>query len=86
MDCLLKLQDIDPGIPLFYVKVILYGLIPIILGLICSFVWYIIYLFKKVCQGVEIDVVQNLRVTFYIVVYLTYPSITNLCFSLFNCF
>ena len=86
IDCLFKLKDIDPGISLFYVKVIIYGLIPIIVGLISCVIWYMVYFYKKKIQNVDIDVLLNIRVTCYIVVYVTYPSIANLCFSLFNCF
>ncbi len=71
---------------LFFVKVILFGLIPVFVGLITSLLWYLIYLYKFYVQGLIIDLKLNIKVTIFIVVYLTYPSITNLSLQLFNCF
>ena len=71
---------------MFFIKVIVYGLMPIISMLIAGFVWFIFYMVRYYRDGVEVNIKQNMRVTFLIIVYLMYPSITNLSFSLFNCF
>lgn len=71
---------------LFFVKVILYGLIPVFVGIFASIIWYIIYLYKFHVHGLLINLQLNIKVTFFIVVYLTYPTITNLSLQLFNCF
>ena len=71
---------------LFFVKVILYGLIPVLVGIFASIIWYLIYLYKFHIQGLLINLQLNIKVTFFIVVYLTYPTITNLSLQLFNCF
>jgi hypothetical protein len=63
---------------LFFVKVLLFGLIPVLVGILASFIWYIIYLHKFHVHGLIINVQNNIKVTFFIVVYLTYPTITDL--------
>lgn len=63
---------------LFFVKVILYGLIPVLVGILASILWYLIYLYKFYVHGLKINLEIDIKVTFFIVVYLTYPTITNL--------
>lgn len=78
MDCVFRLSEIEPGMSLFFLKVILYGLVPVFVGLITSLLWYAIYLYKYHVQGLLINLQLNIKVTFFIIVYLTYPTITNL--------
>jgi hypothetical protein len=68
----------DPEMSLFFVKVILYGLIPVFVGIFASIIWYLIYLYKFHVHGLLINLQLNIKVTFFIVVYLTYPTISNL--------
>lgn len=85
-DCIAKLMGFEIKTSMFYIKVIVYGLMPLIATLIAGFVWFIIYMVKYYRNGVVVDIKQNIRVTFFIIVFLFYPSITNLSFSLFDCF
>jgi hypothetical protein len=71
---------------MYFIKVIIFGLMPIFGLIIAAIIWYIIYLFKYYREGAHIRYKKNLRVTFYTILYLMYPSISNLSFSLFNCF
>ena len=86
MDCVFRITEIDVSMSLFFLKVILFGLLPILVGLGTSLIWYLIYLYKFYVQGLIINLRLNIQVTFFIVVYLTYPTITNLSLQLFNCF
>ena len=63
---------------LFFAKVILYGLIPVLVGILTIIIWYLIYLYKFHVHGSLINLWLNIKVTFFIVVYLTFPTITNL--------
>jgi len=85
-DCIAKQMGFEVKTSMFFIKVIVYGLMPLISILIAGCFWFIIYIVKKYRDGVEINIKQNIRVTFFIIVYLMYPSISNLSFSLFNCF
>ena len=85
MDCVFRITEIDVEMSLFFLKVILFGILPILVGLGTSLIWYLIYLYKFYVQGLIINLRLNIQVTFFIVVYLTYPTITNLSLQLFNC-
>lgn len=78
MDCVFRITEIDVEMSLFFLKVILFGILPILVGLGTSLIWYLIYLYKFYVQGLIINLRLNIQVTFFIVVYLTYPTITNL--------
>lgn len=58
---------------------------PVAFSLIAGILWIFVYLYKK-AKGETINLLQNVAVTTYVIIYLMYPSITNLTFSLFNCF
>eukprot|EP00347_Sterkiella_histriomuscorum_P003887 403362564 len=72
------------GMPLFYIKLLIAGLLPIILSTFAGLVWFLIYL-KKKSSGKEINLKQNIMVTSFIFIYLCYPIITNQNFSAFSC-
>jgi hypothetical protein len=71
---------------MFFIKVIVSGLMPFIGVIIASIMWSLIYLYKKYKDNYIIQFKQNIKVTFIIIAYLIYPTICNLCFSLFNCY
>jgi hypothetical protein len=65
---------------MFFIKVIVYGLMPLISMHIAGYVRIIFYMVKCYREGAEINIKQDMRVAFFIIVYLIYPSITNLSF------
>ncbi len=71
---------------MFYIKVIVSGVMPFIGVSIATLFWFIIYFYKKYKHNHVIELKQNIKVTFIIITYLIYPTICNLCFSLFNCY
>jgi hypothetical protein len=85
-DCIAKQMGFEVKTSMFFIKVIVYGLMPLISMLIAGLVWFIFYMVKYYRYGVEVNIKLNMRVTFFVIIYLMYPSITNLSFSLFNCF
>ena len=89
LDCFLLKSGLDiryfDKFPIFYIKTILYSLIPILVGSLGAFLWFCIYYgAKKVSQRV-IEVRTNIIVTYYIVTFIVYPVISTASFSLFNC-
>ena len=85
-DCIAKQLELEINTSMFFVKVIIYGLMPLFGGIIAGIVWSLVYFYRYYKDGIEINLKQNLRVTIFIILYLMYPSISNLSFSLFNCF
>lgn len=88
LDCYLNMSTfshLTRILPSFYLKVLLFGLIPIMFGLISTVIWILIGFLMKKLRDREIDVRLNIEVTFFIIVFIAYPSITTLSFSLFNC-
>ena len=85
-DCIAKQLGIETNTSMFFIKVIIYGLMPLISSFFAGIIWFVIYFVKLYKDGIEIQLKQNIKVTFFIIVYLMYPSISNLSFSLFNCF
>jgi cytochrome bd-type quinol oxidase subunit 2 len=69
----------------FYFKVIAYGVAPIIIAIFAGIFWTIIYICKKKQQRKRFKLRRLITQTIFIVIYLLYPTITNLSFSLFNC-
>jgi hypothetical protein len=70
--------------PTFYIKVLSFGLLPLVAITLSWLVWKPVDVIKRL-RGKRINLVQNARVTAFILIYLMYPTITNLSFSLFNC-
>ena len=71
--------------PTIYIKTIVYALFPIIIGTFAAVAWYCIhYVIKKFSQRVT-QVKNNIRVTYYIISFISYPMILSVTFSLFNC-
>jgi hypothetical protein len=86
IDCFIiksGLKNITENIPTLYIKVIVFGLLPIGLGLIASILWMVFYFLVK--NNKEMQVRQNIMVTVFIITFIAYPTITSLTFSLFNC-
>ena len=52
---------------MFFIKVIVYGLMPLISMLIAGLVWFIFYMVKYYRDGVEVNIKVNMRVTFFII-------------------
>jgi hypothetical protein len=69
----------------FYIEVVKYGLMPIALSLVAAILWYFYYLYKKMKYEIDVDLSQNLKVTIFVIIYLMYPTISNVSFSLLNC-
>lgn len=79
-------QSIDEdGYSSFYYKVIAYGVAPIFISFISAIAWSLIYLCKKKKAQRKFNLQRKITQTAFIVIYLLYPTITNLSFSLFNC-
>jgi hypothetical protein len=75
----------------FY-EILLVGLLPIAFGLLSSLIWLASLLVKKFRSRTTTDwkdwlMDLRLRVSanIFVIVQVLYPSITNACFSLFNC-
>jgi hypothetical protein len=84
-DCLYRLGGMNFNMSNFYVEVIKYGLLPIVASGIGALVWYLIQQYR-LWRGQEgLKLRQNIVVTVFVIVYLMYPTISNMSFSLFNC-
>ncbi|CDW71406.1 UNKNOWN [Stylonychia lemnae] len=73
------------GMPIFFFKVLMFGLLPIMLSLISSMLWIGLYTYKKYLYGKAFNLKQYITVTAFIFIYLCYPIITNQTFALFSC-
>ena len=72
--------------PTIYIKAICYGLSPITVVFFFTIFWVIIMKIRvKIDQKQATTLLQNVRVTSYIIIYVLLPTIANVCFSLFNC-
>ncbi|TNV74882.1 hypothetical protein FGO68_gene8180 [Halteria grandinella] len=69
----------------FYYKVIAYGVAPILISLCSAAFWSLLYLCKTQRQRRKFKLLRYISQTSLIIIYLLYPTITNLSFSLFNC-
>jgi hypothetical protein len=58
---------------------------PILVSFLAAVLWYLYYLYKKMKSSDEVDVLQNIKVTIFVIIYLMYPTISNVSFSLLNC-
>lgn len=73
--------DINP----FYMKVIGFGILPVLISALGGLAWILIY---RVClkfKRAVIDVRVNLVVTVFVIIFLCYPIVTNLTFALYSC-
>ena len=84
--CIYRQTGIDSALTSFYIEVIKYGLLPIICSAIAALLWYLYSIYKRKKYDQAINLKQNIIVTSFVIVYLLYPTISNLCFSLFNCY
>lgn len=85
-DCIYKQTGFSAGVPTIYIEVIKYGLMPVFFSFFAAAVWYLIHLYQLRYNKVRINLKRNVIVSTFVIIYLVYPSITNLSFSLFNCF
>jgi hypothetical protein len=87
-DCIYKQTGFNAGVSTFYIEVIKYGLMPIVFSAFAALVTYGLdqYRAYRGYTHNRINLKQTITVTTFVLVYLTYPSITNLSFSMFNCF
>jgi hypothetical protein len=78
-------KNTEGGFSTFYYKVIAYGVAPIVISLIASILWTMLYVCKKKKHRRRFKLSLTIKQTALIVIYLLYPTLTNLSFSLFNC-
>lgn len=83
--CMYRQLGIDNGMSPFYFEVIKYGTMPIILSILAAFFWYLWGIYKRYKTGTEINYTLSLKVTVFVIIYLMYPTISNMSFSLINC-
>ncbi|TNV87899.1 hypothetical protein FGO68_gene396 [Halteria grandinella] len=86
-DCMMLKSGLsnNTGVSTFYYKVIAYGVAPIFATLIAAAFWYVIYLLKTPKKQRKYKLKRQIIQTSFIIIYLLYPTITNLSLSLFNC-
>jgi hypothetical protein len=72
----------DNGIPVFFQKLIMYGLQPILLLLACIAFWGIV---GKVKGYSRVEFRGKLISTMIVVLFLVHPDIAKIMFSSFNC-
>eukprot|EP00347_Sterkiella_histriomuscorum_P016197 403354113 len=83
-DCVFYQLGMAKSSSSFYIKVIMYGLLPIGLSIIGAMFWGVVYGFYKL-KGKQIDLVQFILVTCFVFIFIIYPQITSISFGLFNC-
>jgi hypothetical protein len=89
IDCFITKSEfpiITDYIPAIYLKVIFFGILPIVCGMIAAIIWFIIHLVYLRLTGLQTQLKMNIQVTVFIILFIAYPIITTMCFSLFNCF
>lgn len=79
------------SINLYYLKVITFGMLPVILTSFAVVVWIFIYTFmrmrnhkNKIIYTYQ-DFKVKIQVTSQIIIFICYPNITNLAFDMFSC-
>jgi len=71
-------------VSIFYIEVVKFGILPILVSFLAAVLWYLYYLYKKSSSS-DVNVMQNIKVTIFVIIYLMYPTISNASFSLLNC-
>lgn len=71
--------------PHAFLRAIIYGVLPIVMSFIGALAWLLI---KYTCKRRNRDftIKDKIWVTAFVFVFLFYPMITKVNFSLFNCF
>ncbi len=71
--------------PTLYTKALMFGIMPVIFGIIAAFVLVII---KIACKrkSPTFRLIEKIIVTFFVLIYVLNPIIIKINFSLFNCF
>ncbi|CDW75737.1 UNKNOWN [Stylonychia lemnae] len=69
----------------FYIKVIMFGLMPIFFSLLGALFWVIVRFTCKRGPNNSFDLSQNILVTSFVFIFILYPQITSISFGLFNC-
>lgn len=66
-------------ISMFYIKVIIFGILPLALSIFAAIIWYIAYKVQEIRTSLpsKMNLKQNIRVTAFVMTYMTYPIITN---------
>ncbi|CDW90255.1 UNKNOWN [Stylonychia lemnae] len=82
-DCFFSKQTFA-STPMYIIKVIIFGLLPLILSMFGAIFWIVLQAIKKQ-YGQKMNIQQNILVSSFIFAYLCYPLITNQTFSLFSC-
>lgn len=68
----------------YYLRVIFFGVTPILLSLASSLVWLLVgYTCKR--RDLKFKITPNIKVTCYTIILLLHPVITTSAFSLFSC-
>jgi len=68
----------------FYVKVIMYGVTPVLLSGLAAFVWIVIRCTSKRKQS-QFQTGKYIKITCYAIILLLLPTVTTSTFSLFSC-
>ena len=69
----------------FYLKVIMFGCLPVIISIFGFIIWSFVKLTCKK-KDTNFHVKRNMLVTSFVMIFLLYPDITRHSFSLFHCF
>lgn len=64
---------------MFYIKVIIFGILPLALSIFAAIIWYIAFKVQEIRTSLpsKMNLKQNIRVTAFVMTYMTYPIITN---------
>jgi len=80
-DCFYQQMAIT-SINSYYLRVIVFGITPVLLSIGSSIVWIFV---KCICKSKKIALRRNIVITWYTIILLLYPTITTTTFSLFAC-
>lgn len=82
-DCLVKQLNVD-GISPFYLRIIIFGCLPLLLSIFSCVIWIIL---KGLCANkYKFSLKNNAFVSCYVWTFLLYPQMAKMNFSLFKCF
>ena len=85
VDCLLQNTEFFTSKNSYYLQVVLYSFLPLVLGLLSTLVWWVIYRALLIFNGRRINFILNSKVTFFAIINVLYQSLANSCFSLIDC-
>ncbi|CDW80960.1 UNKNOWN [Stylonychia lemnae] len=68
----------------FFLKILIFGILPIILSAIGAIIWLFIWVFKRRVSNFQ--VIGKIKITSFVIILLLYPTVTTMMFQMFQCF